>query len=226
MAKILEKVADYKPLAESITELKSLVDFSGNYLEVLLEETEIYDQDPKFISRPDDAFRLVGSAIESTVEEFKEVIAKEVAALDEDKTDKVKEVITNIMKALSKERPIAFAYLAGILVNFTNPEINKVRKGKDYVVANIFLSNTDELRFLQACGLVEDRNRSGSTSHVKFIDPTGAMKGSFTTSTNGKAWLKNKIKTLLEEGLPLERVQAACQKCGYEFRLKVDKEDN
>lgn len=94
----------------------------------------------------------------------------------------------------------------------------KINAYNRYRIPNVNIAPTD-LRYLFKCaGLVEEIGTS--TAHRFYSDPMNQMKGKITMSQGNKIWLKNAIKQLLENGMPIDRIVLACKKANFPLEKK------
>lgn len=219
----MAKVDDIKSgpsLSENIESLKALLEQSGDYLELILEEIVLYDEAPRYREHPEEALVLLNGDLGGSLNDFSRMLKKEVSGLDEVEKLEIKRVISAIIKNLVEHRPVSLAYLSKTLLDYGNAPKERTST-TELRVANILLDYRGKSEFLRACRLVED-TEGGSGSHTKWSDPLNQLKGTHTISRNGNAWLRTEIKQLLGLSMPLQRLEAACSSCKYDYTLKID----
>lgn len=224
MAKSLSIPKTIPTLQESLEELEKTLPTSGDYLRMLLDETEVYDSQEARVNR-ERTLDFLNSQLGEILDSLSEEIDKELGTItDIDEKAQAKQCLVNVFKSLARERPISSDFLYSVFSSYWGPEKSKRRHGKEYKVVNLIISATDETRLLTACGLIED-STGGKGAHTKWIDPLGQMEGTHVTSPNGKIWLSTRAKELYELRLPLERIKAGFEKCGYTFTINIDNDE-
>lgn len=83
-----------------------------------------------------------------------------------------------------------------------------------FYMPNLLFDRRQLDEFFRASGLTED-TKGGSGSHTKWVDADGQTYG--IASWSRKSWLKNNIKSMLQAGFPVDRIQMACDSLGIDF---------
>lgn len=83
--------------------------------------------------------------------------------------------------------------------------------------ANLLFDQRQLEEFYRACGLrkIPDEGKGG---HMKWIDP-GTDRFITLSYSSEKHWMKNHIRLMLGNGLPVDRIQAACKKLKIDFTI-------
>lgn len=212
-------------IQEDLEALEELLLETSFNIQVLLEEVQIYDDTPYYTKNPEAAIELLGSDLIDIIESIQEAYLNEMSGLDEEKKVEIHDKMADIYLTIKSILPVSSIILRDLFskldVELESPTtIKPEKKRKPYRVESKIMKTHEIEEFLRKCGLEEDKKR-GKGSHTEFRDPQREMSGFETHSeASNNIQLRAIITRLHAKGLPLDRIDIACNKLRLPFRLR------
>lgn len=205
---------DFSPLESAVRNIETASEDVGVYLRYAFQTLEPFSHEATYREHPERVEHCFGHA--GLQEDINEIVyhiennipSHQHLALFQDLYRSTAEnsvfayFVQQICEALGVRIPAPTLPFA--------PERSTLR----FRMPNILFDRRQLEQFLQMCELKPVADQ-GKGSHMKWIDSeTGRfVKNSYVSE---KHWLKNTIRQMLENGLPVERIKTACD------RLKID----
>lgn len=203
-------------LEEAINDIEDLAPDVGLYIRYLYESLEPYADDPKFGTKPELVDKCFGpNGLDDDISDITHHLTQDIAPLARAKC------LEDLLRA-TLANPVQHYYTRQLAEYFDvrlpneppSPEENRPIR---FYAPNLHISPAETENFCRACGLKAITDE-GIGSHIKWIDPATDLTIA-VTSQSSVIWLKNKIKAMLQSGLPVERIEEACRKLKIDFRV-------
>lgn len=191
--------------------LENLQPESGHYLKLVIEVIEPYETEG-YITNPES----LNHALPHLEGDTNELISYLLDINNEER----RAVLTTLKSELTTNRPLIAYALRGVFDYFgitgtTGDGSNITRR---FRMPNILFSNRTEMeRFYLACGLRKGEGAGESGGHQKWYDERGQFVA--VSSDTNVGWAKNNIKSLLDNGVPIEKIKEACDKRNIQFTI-------
>lgn len=124
-------------------------------------------------------------------------------------------LMKNLATALNHERPVSYLLLLPLFQHLNTIPYTIIENAKRWSMAHIQLTQTDQKRFLKACGM-EENSKRGKGSHTHFSTSDNQIQQA-SCSTN--TWAENIVKSLISQGMSLEIIAKACQERNIRFTI-------
>ena len=201
-----------------IENLEELAPKAAEYIELLLEVLGDFET-AEYAKHPEGVLTCFSKGIKGFKEDQNEIIFHLHAAIGE--KEEMREKIVAVLESLKqnlRDRPVSAFALKPVFDFLSPPQRTKDETAppvnEKIKIANLHYTAGEMKDFLHACGL-----KPGTTegSHTHWHDAHGRRVS--TTSSSKKLWLKNEIRALFGNGIPLEVIVEACRKLKINFQI-------
>ena len=205
-----------KTIDALLDDLRALSPNGAEYLHLMMDDLEIFNM-AEYETQPERARHSLPN-LEDDQAELQNEINRSIQG-GADKTA-IQSTLQRIASSLAKKKVTLWA-LRPVFRHFgALPEDDESDDSAEdtpirFYMPNLLFDRRQLDEFFRACGLTED-TKSGKGSHTKWVDSEGRSYG-VVGSDSKKAWLKNDIKTMLQAGFPVDRIQMACDSLGIDF---------
>lgn len=203
-------------LEEAINDIEAQAPDAGLYIRYLYEGLEPYADDPKFGTKPELVDKCFGpDGLDDDISDITHHLTQDIAPLARAKC------LEDLLRA-TLSNPVQHYYARQLAEYFDvrlpdEPPSPEEKHPMRFYAPNLHFSPAEIENFNKVCGLKAIADE-GAGSHTKWVDPQTDIMITIT-SRSKKIWLKNNVKSMLQNNFPIERIEEACRKLKIDFRV-------
>lgn len=205
----------------------NLVELWREFILILLPDL-INFEDEYYLNQPDVLSELIkGSGFYSDLEYFANAVYDFLDNEDADYLQNLHGLIINLRNVVNEHYPavnivlseLVFSFLPEIvIVDRLDCEDEECTEEEGYYIPNTKAPIRFHRQLLLAAGLVE--LESSRKKFENYVDPEGEFEGVYSILKNDRReyHLQNTLQRLSEGGMPIHRIETACNRLNIEFR--------